>query len=143
MSELRGQVSGRVAVICGLLEASLGLLGLLGLAFLPALAGAFRGYRPLSPVAAFYHVLLGLSLVWVVSGRGGRRARLAGAVLPVIVGLYGLLQLVGGLIGGGPNREETVTAVSGPPLVPEVRPLVAPLPGRWCSCSARRWRCCS
>jgi len=88
----------------------LGAAGLVGWELrLPVLASAHPLSRPIAPSAAAALAILGLVMVRLAAGRMGRPVRLLTGAVTGFIFLYGLLEVIGLLVGADLNREDALT----------------------------------
>jgi PAS domain S-box-containing protein len=106
-----GSLENRIADVCAAGAMLFGVLAVLGWVFaLPVLTRVSPPYRAIAPSAAATLIALGAILLWSALGRGGRTARVLLGTLAGLIAVYGLLDLVGFLVGADLNREDALTA---------------------------------
>jgi PAS domain S-box-containing protein len=99
-----------VAALSGAGAALLGIAGLVGWGFgLPVLTRIAPGYKAIAPIVAFSLIILGLVLPRLASGRAGRRERVLSGAVVGLISLFGLLEVIGFLVGADVNREDVLT----------------------------------
>jgi len=99
-----------VAALSGAGAALLGIAGLVGWGFgLPVLTRMAPGYKAIAPIVALSLIILGLVLPRLASGRAGRRERVLSGAVVGLISLFGLLEVIGFLVGADVNREDVLT----------------------------------